>query len=104
MRLSKLLNATNTATVLVNDDPIRITYRVNLITEETTAQATERDDDAFLRKVLSQTVVEWDLTDENDQPVSCTEDILKSIDTRILSGIWMSLLEASSPNVQTGNT
>lgn len=104
MRLSKLLNATNITTVFINDEPVDVKYRVNLITDETTAHATERDDDAFLRKVLSDTIIEWDLTDENDQPVPCTDDILKTIDMRILSGIWIALLEASVPNVRTGNT
>ena len=106
LKLSQLLNGTATTTICINDEPVVVKYRTNLITEETQAQTSEKDDDATLRKVLSDTIVEWDLMDDNDppKPVPCTDDILKLIDTRTLSGIWMCLLESSCPNVKTGNT
>lgn len=103
LRLSQLLNASNTTTILINDEPVVIKYRTNLITDETTAQANESDDEKFLIKVLSKTIIEWDLTDDNDVPVPVSDDLLKSIDSRILSEVWTALLEASSPNVKTGS-
>lgn len=106
MKLSDLLNQTGTVAILVNNETINIKYRTNLLTDENKSKALENkdNDDAFLRDVLVKTIIEWDIVDDHNNPLPCNDEVLREIDSRILSEMWMILLEDSCPNVKTGNT
>lgn len=104
MKLSNILNGTSSLTVELNGEKLKVKYKTNLMSDEMQEKVRSiLDEDEALRNIVADTIVEWDMSDDDGIPVECSADILKLIDTRVVAGLWQAMVEDSRPNLKTGN-
>jgi hypothetical protein len=66
------------------------------ITSRQLVMATQYSD--TIRKMLASLVVDWDVLDENGQPVPTTEAQMKRLPTRFLMAVWNGMTAESQPD------
>lgn len=108
MRLSAVLADLTTLPIDVDGETLNVTYAPSSLTPELEDQymaefETQRTGGA-LAKYLANVVTQWDLVDDEGEPVAPTEEILRTLPVKFLGKVFEAIAEDINPQKKTGKS
>ncbi|MBX6770884.1 MAG: hypothetical protein IRY83_04110 [Chloroflexi bacterium] len=105
VRLSHLAQDRRTCTLRVGDETVTITYRPGGVTPELEDQLREYTADqrggAAMVALLAHCLVEWDVLDEDGEPLAPTAENLRRLPTVFLVRVAQAITDDLRPNLQS---
>lgn len=110
VRLSELARNRRTVEVPVGDgdDVVKITYRPGGITPQTEERLHKAIDEqrggAALVALFADCLIEWDIVDDDGQPLPVTEETLRHLPTVFLAQMAQAITEDMRPNPRSAGS
>lgn len=108
IKLSQLYHDRANVLVHVDGGVVSVTYRPSKITpileESIQKRINEQRGGAALVELLTESVIDWDLLDNDEKPIPPSREIFEKLPIKFLSLVCQAILEDLRPNPQRGGS